>query len=253
MSDLKGQIAIVTGAAKGIGYAIAKQLGQQGAYVYLFDIDTNNLEKAKKQLDACKILNDIVTVDITEEFKVQQAIHQIGHTHGKIDILVNNAGVIRDHLLFKMSTEDWGTVMDVHLKGSFLCSKYAQEWMVKNQYGRMINLSSVSALGSRGQANYAAAKAGIQGFTKTLAIELGKFNITVNAIAPGFIVTDMTKSVAERMSISFEELKEAKINHIPVGRAGTPKDIAHAVVFFASPESSFVSGQILYVAGGPKA
>lgn len=253
MSDLSGQIAIVTGAAKGIGFAIAKQLGQQGAHVYLFDIDTLNLENAKTLLDEGQISNEIVTINITKESEVQQAIHQIGQTHGKIDILVNNAGIIRDHLLFKMSTDDWNNVMEVHLKGAFLCSKYAQEWMVKNKYGRIINLSSVSALGSRGQANYATAKAGIQGFTKTLAIELGKFNITVNAIAPGFIVTDMTKSVAERIGVSFDELKQAKINDIPVKRAGTPEDIANAASFFASQASSFVSGQILYVAGGPKA
>lgn len=253
MAELNGQVAIVTGAAKGIGLAIAERLGALGAHVYLFDIDRDNLEKAKKQLDENGILNEIVSINITEELEVKQAIGQIGQTHGKIDILINNAGIIRDNLLFKMSVEDWEQVMNVHLKGTFLCSKYAQEWMVKNKYGRIINLSSVSALGSRGQANYAAAKAGMQGFTKTLAIELGKYNITVNAIAPGFIVTDMTKSVAERIGISFEELKQAKINHIPVGRAGTPEDIAHTASFFASPASSFVSGQILYVAGGPKA
>jgi 3-oxoacyl-[acyl-carrier protein] reductase len=152
-----------------------------------------------------------------------------------------------------MNADDWDSVMNVHLKGTFLCSKYAQKLMVQNKYGRIINLSSVSALGSRGQANYAAAKAGIQGFTKTLAIELGKYNITVNAIAPGFIMTDMTKAVAERLGISFQELIESKVKQIPVNRAGTPEDIAQAASFFASPASSFISGQVLYVAGGPKA
>lgn len=252
MYDFKQQIAIITGAAKGIGFAIAQKLGEHGAHVCLLDVDIESLKEAGQQLEHMGISNKTFLVNITDENEVEQVITNIGKMYKKIDILVNNAGIIKDNLIFKMSADDWDSVMNVHLKGAFLCSKLAQQWMVKNKYGRIINLSSVSALGSRGQANYAAAKAGIQGFTKTLALELGKFNITVNAIAPGFIVTDMTKSVAKRLNISFEELKQAKISQIPVGRAGTAEDIANAVCFFASPSSSFVSGQVLYVAGGPR-
>ncbi|MEW9501500.1 SDR family oxidoreductase [Jeotgalibacillus marinus] len=252
MKTSEQEIAVITGAAKGIGLAITRKLGEKGAHVCLLDQDEKGLKKAVKELDSLGISNESAKVDITDENDVKKIFFHLGYKHKKIDILVNNAGITKDNLLFKMTTDDWTKVMDVHLKGAFLCSKYAQEWMVKNKYGRIINLSSVSALGNRGQANYAAAKAGIQGFTKTLAIELGKFNITVNVIAPGFIVTDMTKAVAERMNISFEELKESKINQIPVKRAGTPDDIANAACFFASSSSSFISGQVLYVAGGPK-
>lgn len=248
----ENQIAVITGAAKGIGFAIGKELANKGTHVCLLDLDEEGLRQAEQELKSSGVSHESAVVDITEEDEVKQFFSRLGERHGRIDILVNNAGITKDNLIYKMTSEDWIKVTDVHLKGSFLCSKYAQEWMVKNKYGRIINLSSVSALGNRGQANYAAAKAGIQGFTKTLAIELGKFNITVNAIAPGFIVTDMTKSVAKRMNISFDELKEAKVNKIPVKRAGEPADIANAVCFFASPSSSFVSGQVLYVAGGPK-
>ena len=171
---------------------------------------------------------------------------------GSIDILVNNAGVIRDNLLFKMTDEDWQMVMDVHLKGTFFVTRAAQKYMVQNQYGRIINISSTSALGNRGQVNYSAAKAGLQGFTKTLAIELGKYGITANSVAPGFIETDMTKATAERIGISFDELIVASVSKIPVGRSGKPEDIANAVAFFADEKSSFVSGQVLYVAGGPR-
>ncbi|MEC5423253.1 SDR family NAD(P)-dependent oxidoreductase [Virgibacillus sp. C22-A2] len=250
--EFEHKIAVITGAAKGIGLAITRQLGEKGAHVCLLDQDEEALRKAGELLDSAGISHEYAIVDITSEEEVKYVFSKLADKHQKIDILVNNAGITKDNLIYKMTSNEWTKVMDVHLKGSFLCSKYAQEWMVKNNYGRIINLSSVSALGNKGQSNYAAAKAGIQGFTKTLAIELGKYNITVNAIAPGFIVTDMTKAVAERMNISFEELKESKISQIPVKRAGTPEDVANAACFFASESSSFVSGQVLYVAGGPK-
>jgi len=166
-------------------------------------------------------------------------------------VLVNNAGITRDNLLFKMSLADWDAVMNVHLRGSFLMSKVTQKHMIDAKWGRIVNLSSTSALGNRGQANYSAAKAGLQGFTKTLAIELGKFGVTVNAIAPGFIETEMTKDTAARMGISFEEMKAAGAQSIPVGRVGQPEDIAAMASFFVSDEASFVSGQVIYVAGGP--
>ncbi|MEK3857213.1 SDR family oxidoreductase [Cytobacillus sp. FSL H8-0458] len=253
MFSQENQVAVVTGASRGIGREIAGRLASEGAYVYLVDINEEALNETRHELQEKGLAAEVFKADITNEQEVERLFSHIEERHGRADILVNNAGIIRDNLIFKMNADDWDSVMNVHLKGTFLCSKYAQKLMVQNKYGRIINLSSVSALGSRGQANYAAAKAGIQGFTKTLAIELGKYNITVNAIAPGFIMTDMTKAVAERLGISFQELIESKVKHIPVNRAGTPEDIAQAASFFASPASSFISGQVLYVAGGPKA
>lgn len=253
MYSQENQVAVVTGASRGIGKEISSRLASEGAYVYLVDINEEALAETRHELLEKGFAAEMFKADITNEQEVESLFSYIEERHGRADILVNNAGIIRDNLLFKMNADDWDSVMNVHLKGTFLCSKYAQKLMVQNKYGRIINLSSVSALGSRGQANYAAAKAGIQGFTKTLAIELGKYNITVNAIAPGFIKTDMTKAVAERLGISFQELIESKVKQIPVNRAGTPGDIAQAASFFASPASSFISGQVLYVAGGPKA
>lgn len=253
MFNQENQVAVVTGASRGIGKEISRRLASEGAYVYLVDINEEALADTRHELLEKGFDAEMLKADITNEQEVERFFSYIEERHGGADILVNNAGIIRDNLLFKMNADDWDSVMNVHLKGTFLCSKYAQKLMVQNKYGRIINLSSVSALGSRGQANYAAAKAGIQGFTKTLAIELGKYNITVNAIAPGFIKTDMTKAVAERLGISFQELIESKVEQIPVNRAGTPEDIAQAASFFASPASSFISGQVLYVSGGPKA
>ena len=194
-----------------------------------------------------------VGVDVADEEAVAAAIERIAAELGEPTVLVNNAGIIRDNLLFKMTTSDWDSVIDVHLRGSFLMSRAVQGYMTKAGFGRIINLSSTSALGNRGQANYAAAKAGLQGFTKTLALELGKFGVTANAIAPGFIETEMTRATAERMGVSFDDFKAALVKDIPVARGGLPADIAHAVSFFASEGAGFVSGQVLYVAGGPKA
>jgi 3-oxoacyl-[acyl-carrier protein] reductase len=253
MPSLESQVAIVTGASRGIGREISKKLALEGANVYLVDIHEHALLETYHQFIDKSLSVKAVAADVTKEVDVEKLFAEVEGDHGKVDILINNAGIIRDNLLYRMSSNDWDDVMSVHLKGTFLCSKFAQNLMVKNRYGRIINLSSVSALGSRGQSNYAAAKAGIQGFTKTLAIELGKYNITVNSIAPGFIMTDMTKGVADRLGITFDELIEAKVKQIPVNRPGTPEDIAQAASFFASPDSSFISGQVLYVAGGPKA
>jgi 3-oxoacyl-[acyl-carrier protein] reductase len=170
---------------------------------------------------------------------------------GPPSVLVNNAGVLRDNLIFKMSDDDWDTVLGVHLRGSFLMTRAAQKHMVEQRYGRIICLSSSSALGNRGQVNYSAAKAGLQGFTKTLAIELGQFGITANAVAPGFIATDMTAATAARVGMNFEDFQKAAASRIPVRRVGQPADVAHVISFLASEGAGFVSGQVIYVAGGP--
>ena len=183
--------------------------------------------------------------------QVEAAVKETAERLGPPTILVNNAGVIRDNLLFKMTDDDWDTVMRVHLRGAFLMSRAAQAYMTEQGWGRIVNLSSSSALGNRGQANYSAAKAGLQGFTKTLAIELGKFGVTANAVAPGFIVTDMTRATAQRIGVDFEEFKAARAAQIPVRRVGQPEDIAATVAFLASEEAGYISGQVIYVAGGP--
>jgi 3-oxoacyl-[acyl-carrier protein] reductase len=244
--------AIVTGAARGIGAAVATRLGSDGFDVAVVDLD----EAACAQtVDAVKAAGGralAVAADVSDETAVSAAVDRIAADLGEPTVLVNNAGVLRDNLLFRMSVDDWDTVMAVHLRGSFLMTRAAQAFMTKATYGRIVNLSSTSALGNRGQANYAAAKAGLQGFTKTLAIELGKFGITANAIAPGFIVTDMTAATAARLGVDFETFKSETAKTIPVQRPGYPDDIAHTASFLVSEGAGFVSGQVIYVAGGPR-
>jgi 3-oxoacyl-[acyl-carrier protein] reductase len=247
----RGKAALVTGGSRGIGRAIAKLFAEEGAKVAIIDVNEEALLEVSEELREYEIYTKVANV--VESQEVEKAINEVYETFGSVDIVVNNAGVIRDNLLFKMTETDWQTVMDVHLKGSFNVAKAAQGHMVKNRYGRIINISSTSALGNRGQANYATAKAGLQGLTKTLAIELGPLGITTNAVAPGFIETEMTRETAKRIGITFEQLVEASLKGIPVGRSGKPEDIANAVAFFADERSSFVNGQVLYVAGGPKA
>ena len=194
-----------------------------------------------------------VGADVSDELSVNAAVERVTNTLGAPTVLVNNAGIIRDNLLFKMTVDDWDRVIDVHLRGAFLMTKAVQSHMVGANWGRIVNLSSTSALGNRGQANYATAKAGLQGFTKTLAIELGKFGVTANAIAPGFIETEMTKATAERMGIPFDDFIKGAASQIPVARVGQPEDIANLVSFLVSEGAGFVSGQVVYAAGGPKA
>jgi 3-oxoacyl-[acyl-carrier protein] reductase len=192
-----------------------------------------------------------VGADVSDADQVQAAVEQIVAELGPVAALVNNAGVIRDNMLFKMTIDDWDTVLGVHLRGAFLMSRACQKYMVDQRWGRIVNLSSSSALGNRGQVNYSAAKAGMQGFTKTLAIELGQFGITANAVAPGFIATDMTAATAARIGIGFEDFQKAAAQNIPVRRVGQPEDVANVISFLASDGASFVSGQVIYVAGGP--
>lgn len=249
----KTSTAIVTGGARGIGAGVAQRLAEDGFAIAVLDLDEVACKKVADEIEANGGRALAVGVDVADEEAVAAAIERIAAELGEPTVLVNNAGIIRDNLLFKMTTSEWDSVIDVHLRGSFLMSRAVQGYMTKAGFGRIINLSSTSALGNRGQANYAAAKAGLQGFTKTLALELGKFGVTANAIAPGFIETEMTRATAERMGVSFDDFKAALVKDIPVARGGLPADIAHAVSFFASEGAGFVSGQVLYVAGGPKA
>jgi 3-oxoacyl-[acyl-carrier protein] reductase len=245
--------AIVTGAARGIGASIAKRLAADGMAVAVLDLDEAACEAVVDDIEAVGGRAAPFAVDVVDGVSVQGAVEQIAASLGVPTVLVNNAGILRDNLLLKMTLDDWESVMGVHLQGAFLMTKAVLGHMTESGWGRIINLSSASALGNRGQANYSAAKAGLQGFTKTLALELGKYGVTANAIAPGFIETDMTKETAKRLDVEFDDFKAFVVKDIPVGRGGLPADVAHAVSFFASDDAGFVSGQVLYVAGGPKA
>ncbi len=244
--------AVVTGAARGIGAAIARRLASDGMAVAVLDLDQGSCAATVDQIarDGGQAL--AVGADVSQPDQVDAAVRVVTEGLGPPTVLVNNAGIIRDNLLFKMTEDDWDAVMSVHLRGAFLMSRATQSHMVDAGWGRIVNLSSTSALGNRGQVNYSAAKAGLQGFTKTLAIELGKFGITANAVAPGTIETDMTAATAARLGMGFDDFKAAAAQQIPVGRVGQPDDIAHTVSFLVSEGAGFVSGQVIYVAGGPR-
>ncbi|QPP10078.1 SDR family oxidoreductase [Streptomyces bathyalis] len=251
MSTTDQRVAIVTGAARGIGAATAVRLAAEGRAVAVLDLEESACKETVEKITAEGGKAIAVGCDVSDSAQVDSAVARVVDELGPPTVLVNNAGVLRDNLLFKMSDADWDTVMNVHLRGAFLMSRACQKHMVDAGFGRIVNLSSSSALGNRGQVNYAAAKAGMQGFTKTLAKELGKFGITANSVAPGFIVTDMTAATAERVGMGFEDFQAAAASQIPVQRVGRPEDIANAIAFFSGEQAGFVSGQVLYVAGGP--
>ena len=248
----EGRVAIVTGAGQGIGASTAHRLATEGATVAVLE---RSGETGDATVEAIRVAGGralAVTCDVSSRAGVEQAVATVVAQLGRIDVLVNNAGVTRDNLLFKLSDEDWDTVIGVNLTSVFLMCRAVQKQMVAARYGRIVSLSSRSALGNRGQANYAAAKAGIQGLTATLAIELGPFNITVNAVAPGYVATPMTAATAERAGRSPEEHQQEVAERTPLRRVAQPGEIASVVAFLASDDASYVSGQTLYVNGGAR-
>ena len=250
MGRFDGRVAVVTGAARGIGFGTAKRFAEEGAAVAILDLDEGAASEAAGRLGAEKAIG--IGCDVSDAASAEAAVERVVEELGGIHILVNNAGITRDNLLFKLTEEDWDLVMGVHLKGAFLMTKAAQKHFVAQKYGKILNLSSVSALGNRGQANYSAAKMGIQGFTRTLGIELGPFGINANAIAPGFIATEMTDATAARLKLGVEEFRQLNADANPVRRVGFPEDIAAAAAFLCSDEASYITGQTLYVDGGAK-
>jgi 3-oxoacyl-[acyl-carrier protein] reductase len=253
MGRFDTRVAVITGAARGIGFGCATRFAQEGASVAVVDLDESAAAAAAERLPLVGDARAIgVGADVSDAGSVDSAVNRVVEELGGIHVLVNNAGVTRDNLLFKMTEEDWDLVMGVHLRGAFLMTRAAQKHFVEQKYGKILNLSSVSALGNRGQANYSAAKMGIQGFTRTLGIELGPFGINANAIAPGFIATEMTDATARRLKMEPEQLRTMNAEANPVRRIGHPEDIAAAAAFLCSDEASYITGQTLYVDGGAK-
>jgi 3-oxoacyl-[acyl-carrier protein] reductase len=251
MSEASERVAVVTGGARGIGAGTAKRLAGDGLAVAVLDLKEGDSQGTVDAITSAGGKALAVGADVSDADQVKAAVDKVAAELGPPVVLVNNAGVIKDNMLFKMTDDDWDTVIGVHLRGSFLMSRACQKHMVDSRWGRIVNLSSSSALGNRGQVNYSAAKAGLQGLTKTLAIELGQFGVTANAVAPGFIATDMTAATAARLGIGFEEFQQAAATQIAVRRVGTPDDVAHVISFLVSEGAGFVSGQVIYVAGGP--
>ena len=240
------RVVLITGGGRGIGGATAQRFASEGARVVVSDLDLAPAEEVARPLDGLAI-----ACDVSSREQVEDMMGRVAGELGRLDVLVCCAGIIRDNLLFKMTDDDWDLVIDTHLKGTFLCARAAQRAMVAQKYGKMVFLSSTSALGNRGQTNYSTAKAGLQGMARTLAIELGPYNVNVNAVAPGFVETRMTRATAERMGVDYEVFKEGAASQIPLRRIGRPDDIASVIAFLCSEEASFISGQTIYVRGGP--
>ncbi|MFA6264112.1 MAG: 3-oxoacyl-ACP reductase FabG [Pseudolabrys sp.] len=250
---LTGRRAVITGAARGIGRATAARFAEDGGSVAVIDLDLAAAQESAKAIaDEFKTAAVGLACDVTKKDQVEAMVADVVAKLGGIDILVNNAGVTRDNLVHKMSDDDWDMVMGVHLRGAFLCTRAAQRHMVEQKYGKIVNLSSTSALGNRGQLNYSTAKAGLQGFTRSLALEPGRFNINVNAVAPGFIDTEMTQQTARRLGHDPEEYRQMRAKNIAIGRVGVPRDVANLIAFLCSDEAGFVNGQVIYASGGPE-
>ncbi|ATF13314.1 SDR family oxidoreductase [Brevibacillus sp. HB1.2] len=241
----QGKVAIVTGAGKGIGKSIIQKFAQEGALVTVADIHSQLCEETAFEINRAGGRAITSVVDVTKSEDTEKLIEKTVQVYGRVDILINNAGIVRDMKITDMHEDDWNQVLDVCLKGAFLCAKYAAPYMIEQQYGKIVNISSRAYLGNPGQANYSSAKAGIIGLTRSLAKELGKHNINVNAIAPGLIETETLKSHPK-----YEKIKELQKRDTPIPRVGLPEDVANAVLFFASDESSYISGDILHVTGG---
>ncbi len=243
MKRLEGQYAFITGAGKGIGKAVASLFAEEGATVFLIDI-LNEVNEVADEIRGQNLKAESFVVDVRDRQKLKSLVESIISQHGKIDILINNAGIIRDRTFLKMSDDEWHDVMDINLNSVFTITKLILPHMKESGYGRIVSASSINGyVGTFGQTNYSSSKAAIIGFTKSLAKEVGKYGITVNAVAPGFIQTDMTASMPAAVI-------EAGMAAIPVGRAGQPEDVAHAYLFLASREAGFVNGEILNVNGG---
>jgi 3-oxoacyl-[acyl-carrier protein] reductase len=242
----EGKTALVTGGARGIGAATARRFAAEGATVVVADFD-----EAEAQTTAGEIGGLAVRCDVTSRVDVEAAVEAAVAHGGSLDLLVTCAGIIRDNLLHKMSDDDWDAVIDTHLKGTFFAVRAAQKQMVEQRAGKMVLISSTSALGNRGQVNYSTAKAGLQGMCKTLAIELGPFNVNVNCVAPGFIATAMTRQTADRVGVGFEDFQKLAAEQVPLRRVGQPEDVAGTIAYLCSEDASYVSGQVVYVRGGP--
>jgi 3-oxoacyl-[acyl-carrier protein] reductase len=247
----RDRVAVITGAGRGIGAATAGRLAEEGAAVVVADLDVGPAEEVVAEIEGKGGRALAVACNVTERTSVEALFNTTVARFAQVDILVACAGIIRDNLVHKMTDGDWDGVIDTHLKGAFLCAQAAQPAMTPRKYGKMVFLSSTSALGNRGQVNYSTAKAGLQGMARTLAIELGRFNINVNAIAPGFVDTRMTMQTAERMGVDYESFKSAVASQTPLQRVGTPEDLAAVIAFLCSDDAGYVSGQTLYVRGGP--
>ncbi len=252
MVDLNGRVAFVTGGAQGIGAATARRLARAGAAVAVADMNTDGAEGVAASIRETGVKAIAVQCDVSSSSAVKAAFEQTRQQLGPVGVLVNNAGVLRDNYLFKMTDEDWTTVIDVHLRGTFNCTREAQSDMVAQKWGKIVNVSSVAALGNTAQSNYSAAKAGIQGLTKTHALELGKFNINVNSVAPGFVETDMIRATAKAQGVEFETYRQRAADRNPMKRVAQPEDIAGAVALLCSEDAGMINGQVIYVAGGPR-
>ena len=241
---LEGRVAVVTGAAQGIGRACALVLAEAGADIALADLNVGQLEAVSKEVEAAGRKAIVLNLNVSNAESVKAGISKVLEAWKKIDILVNNAGIVRDNLLMRMKAEEWDAVLRVNLDGAYHCIKEVLPGMVRQRYGRIVNLASVVAqAGNAGQANYIASKAGVIGLTKAVATEVARRNITVNAVAPGFIATPMTDKLTD-------DIREKLLSIIPVGRMGTDRDVAHAVRFLASEEAGYITGHVLSVNGG---